>query len=199
MKRKKQIIGCILIIGLLCFMHIRVQDLFLSPEGVYTAYEKGHHREPYKGIVLEYETDYGKMLVGQQPDGLLFTPVEQVGPLWRLREQSTHGLHKMNGDLDGLIVDWKHCIGICLDPEVVEVTCVYGRWQGEPSKLWALRDSSGPVDENGVFMLEVDLAQYEPAGTFLEGRNAEGEIICTYGFDESLIKDAREGNVIWLD
>lgn len=199
MKRKKQIIGCILIIGLLCFMHIRVQDLFFTPEGVFTAYEEGHHREPYKGIVLAYETDYGKMLVGQQPDGLLFTPVEQVGPLWKLREQNTHGLHKMNNDLNGLIVDWKHCIGVCRDPEVVEVTCVYGQWQGEPSKLWALRDSSGPVDENGVFMLEVDLAQYEPAGTFLEGRNAEGEIICTYGFDESLIKDAREGNVIWLE
>ena len=62
MKRKKQIFGCILIIGLLCFMHIRAQDLYFSPEGVFTAYEEGHHRKPYKGIVLAYETEYGKML-----------------------------------------------------------------------------------------------------------------------------------------
>ena len=45
----------------------------------------------------------------------------------------------------------------------------------------------------------VDLEKYEPAGCFVEGRNAEGEIICTMGFDESLIQDAREGNVIWLE
>lgn len=198
MKRKKQIIGCILIIGLLCFMHIRVQDLFFTPEGVFAAYEKGYHREPYKGIVLAYETDYGKMLVGQQPDGLLFTPVEQVGPMWKLRDEGTRGLVKMEGDIGFYIVNWKHCIGVCRNPEVVEVTCAHGPWDEDASK-WALRESSGSVDENGIFMLEIDLEENKPAGSFVEGRNAEGEIICTYGFDESLIQDAREGNVIWLD
>lgn len=179
-------------------MHIRVQDLFFSPEGVFAAYEKGYHREPYKGIVLAYETDYGKMLVGQQPDGLLFTPVEQVGPMWKLRDKGTRGLVKMEGDIGFYIVNWKHCIGVCRNPEVVEVTCGHGPWDEDASK-WALQESSGPVDENGIFMLEIDLEENKPVGSFVEGRNAEGEIICTYGLDESLIKDAREGNVIWLD
>lgn len=180
-------------------MHMRAQDLFFRPEGVFTAYEEGHHREPYKGIVLAYDTDYGKMLVGQQPDGLIFTPVEQVGPLWKLREQNTHGLVKMDGEIDFQIVDWKYCIGICRNPEVVEVTCVCGLWDGENTKKWMLRKTSGAVDENGIFMLGIDLKEKTPAGSFAEGRNEKGEIICTYGFDESLIQDARAGNVIWLE
>lgn len=197
MKRKKQIGICFLSVVLLCFVHIRVQDLYFSPEAVYDAYEKGYHREPYKGIVLEYETETGKMLVGLQSDGLLFAPVEQRGVFWTLRENGTHGLWKSTGTIDGIFVDCIYYAGICKDAEITEVTCVYGQW--EEGGSWKLRKSSGRTDENGVFFLEVDMLENEPYVHFVEGRNQDGEVIYTAGFDDALIRDAQAGNVIWLD
>lgn len=197
MKRKKQILLGLLIVGVLGFAHIRVQDLFFSPKAVYAAYEKGCHREPYEGIVLEYERENGKMLVGRQPDGLIFVPVEQRGIFWTWREEGKEGLVILDEEVDGRIIDWKRFIGLCKNPEITEVTCVYGQW--DENGIWRLRKSSGRVEKNGIIFLEIDLPENEPAGYFLEGRNKEGELLCVNGFDESMIRDAKEGRVIWLD
>ncbi len=191
MKRKKQILLCFLIVGVLGFAHIRVQELFFSPEGVYQAYEKGHHRESYGGIVLEYETETGKMLVGRQPDGLIFTPVEKKGLLWTLQEKGTSGLWTLQEEIGGIIVDGKHFVGLCRNSEIAEVACVYGKWNDEG--VWKLRKSSGQVDENGIVCFEIDLPENEPADYFLEGRNADGEVLYTMG-DGGLAESLRSGS-----
>ena len=55
------------------------------------------------------------------------------------------------------------------------------------------------MEENGIIFLEINLPENEPAGYFLEGRNKEGKLLYVDGFDESMIRDAKEGKVIWLE
>ena len=71
MKRKKQILLFLLIIIIMVFSYMRLNDRYLTPEGVFYACEKGLRYGPSEKILYEYKKDFNNVIVvGKYKNGL---------------------------------------------------------------------------------------------------------------------------------
>ena len=214
-KRKWQTVVFILLIGLLSFAYIRLNDLFLSPEEVFWARERGSQSGPSEKIMAQYEIEDGEiMLIGQQKDGLFLVSAEQyLGIFWRMKQGTMDGYMPFRGVFGMHLCADGSAIGLSKDPEVSEVMYIIGC---ERYDNWMKYTEN--VRENGLILRigEENAGNWKrynaqfgmgeaftisgAAGTgdhwrvYLEARNAEGDILFTGG-NEDLLEDIRTGKV----
>jgi len=195
MKRRKQTVIFLLLIVGFSFFYLHSNDLFFSPQAVYDAFERGNHLPPKEGILLEYETGDGKMLIGRSGDTLLCLPVEQhQGIFWRKIEDGSALVVLCEGTVEGFVLEDKYYLGLCHDPEIVEVDVSFGSW-GEDER-WHVLKGSGAVQENGLFFFELPTQNRERMRVWVEeGKNAEGDILYTGGYDD-LIEAIRKNDIV---
>ena len=103
-KRKWQTLIYFVLIFVLFYLHIYVQQMYFSPEDVFYACERGLRSGPSKEIILEFEGDDGaKVLVGRQEEGLFVVPVEKTHLFfWRMQSGGVDGFFKCDSHLMGI-------------------------------------------------------------------------------------------------
>lgn len=119
-KRKWQTLLYIFLIFVLFYIHMIVQQMYLSPEDAFYACERGLRYPPSEEIVLEFEGDDGAtVLVGRQEDGLFVVPVEKTHFfLWRMQSGGVEGFFKCDKPLNGYQTYNGNYLGLCQDEEI---------------------------------------------------------------------------------
>lgn len=189
-KRKWQTVVFILLIGLLSFAYIRLNDLFFSPEEVFWSCERGLQSGPSEEILLEYESaDGGLILVGRQKDGLFVVPEERSHFfLWKM-QKTIDGEYYCDGDVDGYYRSDGVVLGLCKNPEITEVSFILGEWSELSWKEYTCK-----VEDNGLIWYDTKVQDIEKYVNYWEGRNADGEVIYREG-DANLAESLRKGNI----
>lgn len=190
-KRKWQTVVFILLIGLLSFAYIRLNDLFFSPEEVFWSCERGLQSGPSEEILLEYESvDGGLILVGRQKDGLFVVPVERSHFfLWKMQDCAIDGYYYCDGDVDGYHRSDGVVLGLCKNPEIKEVSFILGSWTDLSWKEYICE-----VGETDLIWYDTKVKNMENYVGYWEGRNADGEVIYWTG-DDNLAESFRKGNI----
>lgn len=189
-KRKWQTVIFILLISLLSFVYIRMNDLFFSSEEVFWACERGLRSGPSKEIVLQYELEEGgMMLVGRQEEGLFVVPAEKTHLfLWKMKSGSVDGYYWCRGDVDGYLTKDGKVLGLSKKSEITEVSFVVGNGA---DRNW--QEFICTPDENGFIHCDTEFDGWEDYVVYWEGRNADGEVVYS-DEDDGLVKALRSGN-----
>ena len=190
-KRKWQTVIFILLIVALSFVYIRMNNLFFHPEEVFWGCEKGLKSGPSEEIILQYEEEDGSLvMVGRQKDGVFVVPAEKTHLIfWKLKDGDVDGKYACEGDVDGYLNNEGKILGLCRNPEIVEVSFIVGNW---PDLTW--QELVAAPDEDGFIFLETDYLAPEDYVIYWEGRSVDGEVLYSYG-DDSLANSLRKGNI----
>lgn len=186
MKRKRELLFYIvLLLGLSCF-YIQQKHLYFSLEDVFYACERGLRSGPSEEILLQYDlAEGGVMVVGRQEEGLFAVPAEKTHLFfWRMKSGAVDGAFPIeDGSIKGYIMREGKFIGLSRCPDVTEVSFVAEDWEKEK---WKKFDCA--VGEKGFLLCETGMNGWDSTVVYLEGRNAEGEVIFVSGDKEYLEK-----------
>ena len=175
-KRKWQtLLYAVLIIVLSCF-YIVMNKLYLTPEDVFYACERGLRSGPSEEIILEFDTEDGsKVLVGRQAEGLFVVPVEKDHFIfWRMKSGGIDGFFKCDKPLNGYqTYDGKY-LGLCLDENIAEFSILVGNYE---DRQW--QELIYPVEGELIFV-EAELDWNTKYIVYTEGRDANSNIIYKY-------------------
>ena len=129
-------------------------------------------------------------------EGYLVIGELNKGLLWKVRDIRIeyYGVVPINAYYQQ---DMQMLLGLCLDPDITEVTMHWGHWIQQEDGNWTTYNMGKgiyPVDEKGFFYEEVDISnrmQYEDGSietlvqtTYLEGRDKEGNVLYRDGIDD---------------
>lgn len=193
MKRGKQIIIFLLLIVLCAGISFCRQGLYFTEEGAFHSVETGLHYGPSEEILLTYDREDGsEIIVGRWMDGLSVVPVERyLGIFWRMpRGTMVEGYRSMQYDVDGLVTAENWILGLSRLSEVTEIYCLVVVYDEEERKEVIAADVTFPVNEKGFFCQKLDLepvetTDYSYSIGYLEGRNADGDVVFRHGTDEN--------------
>ena len=187
-KRKWQTLIYFVLIFVLFYLHIYVQQMYFSPEDVFYACERGLRSGPSKEIILEFEGDDGaKVLVGRQEEGLFVVPVEKTHLFfWRLQSGGVDGFFKCDKPLNGYQTYGGNYLGLCLDENIMEFSILVGSHE---ERQW--RELIYPIEGELIFE-ETEIDWMNEYIVYTEGRDAEGNIVFSDG-EEGLMDAIRNG------
>lgn len=197
MKRKWQTAVFILLIGILSFLYLRLNDLFFRPEEVFWACERGLRSGPSEEIIFSFDLQEGGFaLVGRQKEGLFVVPVERSHLfLWRMKQGKVDGFLDCGDTLGGYLTYDGNFLGLCQEKEIVEISLIFGNWEKMNWKeyVYPVEGELIFIEGEQIFRDEgVDEMEYDIS--YIEGRNAEGEVVYRVG-DEDLAEALRNGNI----
>lgn len=155
---------------------------------------------PFTAMIDEYEGRIGKEVksfpVYYDKEGYLIIVELTKGLLWRAEEVRTEYFRfvPINAYYQE---DMQMLLGLCLHPEITEVTMKWGHWMEDENGKWVTYDmgkGTYPIGEDGFFYQEVDTSkrlQYEDGSiesliqtTYIEGRDKDGNILYRNGIDD---------------
>ena len=186
MKRKRELLFYIvLLLGLSCF-YIQQNRFYFSPEDVFYACERGLRSGPSEEIILQYDlADGSVMVVGRQEEGLFAVPAQKTHFFfWRMKGGMVDGAFPVeDGSVKGYIMREGKYIGLSRCPDVTEISFV-----AEDIEMDEWKKFDCTVGEDGLLLCETGMNGWDSAVVYLEGRNAEGEVVFVYGDREYLEK-----------
>ena len=188
-KRKRQTLLYILLIIVLSYIYLHVNQLYFTPEDVFYACERGLRSGPSKEIILKHELKDGALiLVGRQEDGLFVVPVKRDHFfLWRMDNGGIDGFFRCDKPLNGYQTYDGNYLGLCLDENITDFSILVGSYEDDQ---W--RELIYAVKGELIFE-EAGIDAANEYIVYTEARNAEGEVIWFDG-DEATAKLVREGN-----
>lgn len=160
MKRLRRIILHLLVILLVLVLAFQYNSLYLSPQAVMKANERGLHYGPSQQMLLEYDgPENTRLLIGKVDDRTLSViPAQRAWIVfWKLRSGGITGYLPMFSDLHtvtGYAREFQLFYGITDCPGAASIRIAlqgYDEKTGEPLDPQILEL---PVDENGFFYLE---------------------------------------------
>lgn len=190
-KRKWQTVIFILLIVVLSFVYMRMNNLFLHPEDVFWGCERGLKSGPSEEIVLQYEQNDGSfVLVGRQENGIFVVPVEKTHFFfWKLKNGDVDGKYACEGDVDGYLNSDGKILGLSKNPDITEVSFIVGNWA---DLNW--QEVIGVPEKDGFICLDTEYLGPENHVIYCEGRDANGEVLYFAG-DDDLAASLRKGNI----
>lgn len=174
-KRKRQTAIFLILSILLALFYWNTHPLYFSPEEVFSACERGLHYPPSEEILLQFEAEGKRVLVGRQEDGLFVVPAVREGPFWRMPSGMIDGFFSSKEPVAGYMTYGGYYLGLCTEENITTVSIIA---ENTEEKQW--REYSGIV-EDGIFLIETDIAREKSFVAYIEGRNAAGEILYQYG------------------
>lgn len=165
----------------------------------YVGLGKQPEKREFVSMIDEQEAMIGKEVkrlpVYYDKEGYLIIVELAKGLLWRAEDVRTEYFHIV--PIDAYYQeDMKMMLGLCLHPEVTEVTMKWGHWMEDAKGNWVTYDMGKvtyPIGEDGFFYQEVDTSKrlkYEDGGiksiqcTYLEGRDKDGNVLYRDGIDD---------------
>lgn len=174
-KRKRQTVIFLILSILLVLFYWNTHRLYFSPEEVFFACERGERYPPSEEILLEFEAEGKTVLVGRQKDGIFVVPTARNGLFWQMEGFVIDGFFACEKPVSGYISYGGYYLGLCTVEEITELSIIA---EDTEEKQW--REYRGTV-ENGIILIETNLARENAFVTYIEGRNADGEVIYQYG------------------
>lgn len=165
----------------------------------YVGVENQQDDAQFTAMIDVYEERIGKEItwnpVAYDKEGCLIIVELEKGLLWHAEEVRTEYFHivPINAYYQE---DMQMLLGLCLHPEVTEVTMKCGHWMEDENGKWVTYDmgrGTYPIGEDGFFYQEVDTSKrlkYEGGSvrsiqtTYLEGRDKDGNVLYRDGIDD---------------
>lgn len=165
----------------------------------YVGLGKQPEKREFVSMIDEQETMIGKEVkrlpVYYDKEGYLIIVELAKGLLWRAEDVRTEYFHIV--PIHAYYQeDMQMILGLCLYPEVTEVTMKWGHWMEKEDGTWMTHDigeNTYTIGEDGFFYQEVDesRASVDEKGrkmliqtTYLEGRDKNGKILYRQGIDD---------------
>lgn len=165
----------------------------------YVGLGKQPEKREFVSMIDEQETMIGKEVkrlpVYYDKEGYLIIVELAKGLLWRVEDVRTEYFHIV--PIHAYYQeDMQMMLGLCLHPEVTEVTMKWGHWMEDAEGNWFTYDmgkATYPIGEDGFFYQEVDTSKrlkYEDGSvksiqcTYLEGRDKNGNVLYRDGIDD---------------
>ena len=189
MKRKRKLFMNLCLIVLLVYMLVfRIGDLYFTQTGLLRVHERAIHRGPSEEILIWHENPDGMgLVVGLLADGSYsaFT-TERAGGIF---QRYTGGcLLRYDEDVVVCIFTKQKCVLIVSwNPEIKEVYFQYEAGKGHYGpNAEKLQEETVTLDRRGFAFLdlygkETVQGQISPYTEYIEGRDADGNVVWTSG------------------
>ena len=165
----------------------------------YVGLGKQPEKREFVSMIDEQEAMIGKeakrLPVYYDKEGYLIIVELAKGLLWRAEDVRTEYFHIV--PIHAYYQeDMQMMLGLCLHPEVTEVTMKWGYWMEDENGKWVTYDMGKgiyPIGKDGFFYQEVDIrkqlkdedgSSYLVQTTYLEGRDKDGNILYRNGIDD---------------
>lgn len=190
MSRVKKTIIYLLVSAFLLYYLTGVFGLFLTPENLMSANEKGLHYGPSE-ILMKHETPDGHcIMVGKLENGYSIFEMERLLGIFWVRSKHTHENFNEAHDFQNHRVYFSsntRSLVIILQNKDVRELDFEGRFERNHITVWE-GTLTLPVSEDGLVSVEMsqilgdagEMNLNAPYPYSLEGRDAEGNVIYTY-------------------
>lgn len=181
-RRKKEILVSVILIFLMLFLAMEMDELYLDPEQAFWEIEKLNGIGPSEKILLQIEdAERGQMFfVGKLPprEETIFSrekssETEEYELYYsRVTLEKVWGIFWMEDKTNGAYTDYYHqeisahydgnmdlLIGACQNPDVAEVTMRWGHWLETEEKsrmIYEMGEGTYSIGEDGFFYQKVD-------------------------------------------